>query len=280
MGSGNTVGVILYAIGGGISFLTGIIGFASVQILGAKIIAADGRLVNTSEDVEPDLLWAIRGAGQFFGVVLELTLKTYLLSHMGTLSGAHWVGRFGYPLDKAVDIGNALESLMVTTKHNTCGVVMVAAPPPAFQLMLLVAAHYIGDPSEAPDVFQSLFDIGPIMLATSTPLLPEFSNSIDHGCAKGDFKHFSLVGMTEFKTKNLLEVIDIFKELHATCPDAHAILDAVRADQRKEDYIDYPNCNRTDPIELRYKGEGRLERLRTLKLKWDPKGVFTRQLLD
>jgi hypothetical protein len=58
------------------------------------------------------------------------------------------------------------------------------------------------------------------------------------------------------------------------------VLAAVRADQREEDYIDYPNCNRTDPIELRYRGKARLEKLRTLKQKWDPKGVFTRQLLD
>jgi hypothetical protein len=222
LGNGNTVGVIPYAVGGGISFLTGIIGFASDQILAAKIITADGRLVNTSANVEPDLLWAIKGAGQFFGVVLELTLKTYPLSLVGIPSGAHWIGRFAYSLDKAEEVGNALERLMVTTKHNTSGVVMVMAPPPAFQPMLAVAAHFIGDPKEAPAAFQSLSDLGPLIQSASTPLLPEFSNAMDHVCAKGDFKRFSLAGITEFKTKNLLEVIEIFKELLSTCPDAGA----------------------------------------------------------
>jgi hypothetical protein len=163
LGNGNTVGVIPYAVGGGISFLTGIIGFASDQILAAKIITADGR--------------AIKGAGQFFGVVLELTLKTYPLSLVGIPSGAHWIGRFAYSLDKAEEVGNALERLMVTTKHNTSGVVMVMAPPPAFQPMLAVAAHFIGDPKEAPAAFQSLSDLGPLMQSLWTMFVQKETSS-------------------------------------------------------------------------------------------------------
>lgn len=45
---------------------------------------------------------------------------------------------------------------------------------------------------------------------------------MDHACAKGDFKRFSLSGFDEFKAQNFLKVIEIYKELLAACPDAGA----------------------------------------------------------
>lgn len=142
-GNGNTVGVIPFCLGGGISTLSGMIGFGCDQILAAKIIMADGTLIHASADVEPELLRAIKGAGQFLGVVVELTIKTYPLSIFGSPSGIHWVGSFLFPLDRAEEVCKAMESLMVTTKYNTSGLIMVMSPPPAFQPMLAVAPHFM-----------------------------------------------------------------------------------------------------------------------------------------
>lgn len=46
------------------------------------------------------------------------------------------------------------------------------------------------------------------------------------------------------------------------------------------EYADFQNGTRTGPIELRFRGEGKLGKLRLLKEKWDPTGVFTTQLLN
>ena len=45
------------------------------------------------------------------------------------------------------------------------------------------------------------------------------------------------------------------------------------------EWADYQNGTRSGPVELRFRGKDRLERLRQLKKKWDPTGVFTNQLL-
>ncbi len=57
------------------------------------------------------------------------------------------------------------------------------------------------------------------------------------------------------------------------------VIDAMRAGQHPADYIDYPNVSRDGPLERRYRGEERLAKLKTLKREWDPRGVFTTQLL-
>lgn len=53
----------------------------------------------------------------------------------------------------------------------------------------------------------------------------------------------------------------------------------MRVGMEEEDFITYANSSREDPIEHRYKGAERLAKLRRLKKKWDPAGVFTKQLL-
>jgi len=47
----------------------------------------------------------------------------------------------------------------------------------------------------------------------------------------------------------------------------------------EKDFVVYTNTSRTDPLEYRYKGEDRIAKLKALKKKWDPNGIFTKQLL-
>ncbi|KAB5531351.1 putative oxidoreductase [Coniochaeta sp. 2T2.1] len=72
-----TVGYVGWAAGGGYGVLQGAYGMGADQILGARLVTPDGRVVDT--DVDHELLWAVRGAGTGnFGVVVEVRLKVYL----------------------------------------------------------------------------------------------------------------------------------------------------------------------------------------------------------
>lgn len=67
---------------------------------------------------------------------------------------------------------------------------------------------------------------------------------------------------------------------HEKVTELNAECIAISRGPDRSEYADFQNATRTDPIELRFRGEGKLEKLRSLKRTWDPKGVFTRQLLD
>ncbi len=41
----------------------------------------------------------------------------------------------------------------------------------------------------------------------------------------------------------------------------------------------FPNHWRGNDIDRRFRGEGTVKKLRELKVKWDPEGVFTKQFL-
>lgn len=62
-------------IGGGVGRLQGIHGIISDQLLGARIVIANGSVVRASKEDNADLFWAIRGAGGNFGIVVEATYQ-------------------------------------------------------------------------------------------------------------------------------------------------------------------------------------------------------------
>ncbi|WP_345945366.1 FAD-binding oxidoreductase [Streptomyces albus subsp. chlorinus] len=61
-----------YLLGGGIGFQTRKFGLGSDRLVSAEIVLADGRVVRTSANEEPDLFWALRGGGGGnFGIVTD-----------------------------------------------------------------------------------------------------------------------------------------------------------------------------------------------------------------
>ena len=65
-GPGGMVGL---TTGGGYGPLTPRYGLALDNLLSAKLVLADGRMVHCDEQENPDLFWAIRGGGGNFGVI-------------------------------------------------------------------------------------------------------------------------------------------------------------------------------------------------------------------
>lgn len=328
--NGNTVGVIPYFLNGGISSYTPLIGFGCENIVSARLITADSDVVEATELHNPELLWAIRGAGQFFGLVIELVIRTYPLSVIGNPLGLRQLGTYVFLPQQVSDVCRVMRKIMMDSENISAGHFMIVAAPPHLRQAVMVAPQFFGSPEQAAKAFQPLVDLGPLQQMQTTSNFETHSDHLDMMCAKGDFKRFTQTGLEGFRPDNFMKLIDIHDKLLSTCPGSErssftfewhspcqqrreldtsfgnrgvdfwfnvitwytdpaqheevARLDqASRAQMRsgteEKDFIAYANGSREDPIEHRYKGLERLEKLRSLKKKWDPLGVFTKELL-
>lgn len=64
-------------LGGGHGFLQNRYGLALDNLVSARVALGNGTVVTASEETNPDLFWALRGAGHNFGVVTEVSYKVY-----------------------------------------------------------------------------------------------------------------------------------------------------------------------------------------------------------
>ncbi|HEY8944099.1 MAG TPA: FAD-binding oxidoreductase [Polyangiaceae bacterium] len=74
-GSSPTVGVVGYLMGGGLGPLARSHGFSSDYVLGVNVVTGAEQCLESTLDLNPDVLWAFRGGKGGCGIVTELELR-------------------------------------------------------------------------------------------------------------------------------------------------------------------------------------------------------------
>ncbi|GBF61642.1 6-hydroxy-D-nicotine oxidase [Trichophyton mentagrophytes] len=80
-GTCNEVGLVGAALGGGIGRFLGHYGYAADTVVSMRVAVVGSRgraqIVEASRETNPDLFWALRGSGHLFGVVIEATFRVF-----------------------------------------------------------------------------------------------------------------------------------------------------------------------------------------------------------
>jgi len=182
----NDVGALGAALGGGFGHLTGLYGLAVDNMLSLDIVLADGSTKTVTKETDPDLWWALRGAGPNFGIVTSATYKAYPTPNEKTLA---FTGALMYTEDKLESVLEALDGLTMKPNMNII-VFFRTSGPPDFQLMVAVVPFYFGSEEDAKKTFSCFYDLKPFHEITGMFPYNHWSDGADPFCTKGGRKPF------------------------------------------------------------------------------------------
>jgi FAD/FMN-containing dehydrogenase len=181
LGNCGAVGVAGLALGGGYGPLNGLYGLAADNLLGAEVVLADGRLVATGPDEEPELFWAIRGGGGNFGVITSLRVQLHQTHHM-------LAGPIVYPWSEAESVLRRYAAF-AATMPDELGISVGMVSGPDGQPALLLLPLWNGDKHRGDRIVRDLQALGTPQLAQVGPMsygdmLALFDASVDaaDGC--------------------------------------------------------------------------------------------------
>jgi FAD/FMN-containing dehydrogenase len=147
-GSSPVVSVTGVALGGGLSWFGRRHGWVSDSVTAFDIVDAEGRQRHVTAGSDPDLFWALRGAGGDFAVVTALEIALHPAPHL-------YGGRTLWAAEHAPAVADAYRRIVATAPHELTAWLDLlhfpGAPP-----MVAVDATYLGGEDEARDLLAPL----------------------------------------------------------------------------------------------------------------------------
>jgi hypothetical protein len=162
------VGVAGLCLGGGIGFNMRLHGLTCDQLVETDILLADGRVLTLSETQNPDLFWAVRGAGGGnFGIHTSMTFQTFAVSTV-TAFNISWT-------DNIAELMVQVMSLLQTAPRELGIKVKVAvAQTEAGQnrLTFNILGQLVGTPAQLTDILAPLYAVA---APSGAPMIQELA---------------------------------------------------------------------------------------------------------
>jgi FAD/FMN-containing dehydrogenase len=199
----STTGIAGLTLHGGYGHLRRKFGLSIDNIRSVQIVTADGQVRTASASDNPDLFWAVRGAGSNFGVVTSFEFTAHPVGPI-----VHLCAPF-YALDDGRKALRAWRSFTANAPDEVSSVAVVWSVPDvdAFPAELrrrpvvILAGVHVGAPEEGARVLQPLREV-------ATPLL-DMSGPIPFAVAQGAFDPFFPKGRFYYwKSANVHEFND------------------------------------------------------------------------
>ncbi|KAK2882712.1 hypothetical protein FQN49_000074 [Arthroderma sp. PD_2] len=156
-GTVNHTGIGGLTLGGGYGWLSPKYGLVIDNLLSATLVLADGRVVKTSATEEPDLFWAVRGAGHNFGVAVDFTYQAY------DQVDQVFSGLVIFHPDKLEAIIEVLNDTLDHPDEDSAAACVFAMQPTSPDPMVATFIFHRGCEKNGREAFKGLYALDPIM---------------------------------------------------------------------------------------------------------------------
>lgn len=205
----STTGIAGLTLGGGFGWLMAKHGLAADNLISAEIVTADGDVRTASEDEDPDLFWALRGAGTNFGVVTSFEYRVHPLAQ---ITG----GLAAYPFDAARDVLAFHREFTADLPDELMSYSgLIHAPDGSGTPLAAIVVCHSGEESQAEADLKPLLDFGsPAMVQIGPMPYPAINTMLDAGFQKGSLNYWKSSFFRELTDDAIRTMIEAFPD----CP--------------------------------------------------------------
>lgn len=225
-GQVSKTGIAGLTLNGGMGMLQRKYGLTCDNLIGARVVTADGELVVASETENPELLWALRGGGGNFGVV---TSFRYRLHEVGPLMVA---GLVAYPLDQAADVLEFLRDYIADAPEELSADAIFQFAPPLEAIpeefrgrqVVGIFVRWCGDVARGMEVVRPIQEFGSPVLNFIGPMpLVAVQSLLDPLNPDGNLHYWTGEFLPRFDRKE----IDVVTEIGASLPTHFSIVQVI-----------------------------------------------------
>jgi FAD/FMN-containing dehydrogenase len=162
----SATGVAGLTLSGGIGWLRGTRGLSCDNLLAADVVTADGHLIRASQTENPDLLWALKGGGGNFGIVVNFEFRLHPIADETMFCAPL------YPEERANEVLPKWRDYMATAPDEVTGLAEFSTIPndPAYpentwgRRVVALATVYDGPAEDGERITQPLRNFGEPLL--------------------------------------------------------------------------------------------------------------------
>ncbi|KAL7625213.1 hypothetical protein AAE478_004428 [Parahypoxylon ruwenzoriense] len=220
VGSCPEVGVIGATVGAGVGLFQGLFGLMIDALISVRMITADGDIVEASASTNPDLFWAIRGAGANFGIITSATYKLTKAVNDGQVFTADMI----YPASLRTGYFNVLKTYEDTMPAELAINTAISWNESTNETQIIGTFVYSGPESEARQVLAPFFELNPPVVRASVVPYNEVPSVILFGMVialnvPGGIHDIFSVNVRRFAVDTLNAAFDKFDVFYKANPE-------------------------------------------------------------
>lgn len=225
-GQVSKTGIAGLTLNGGMGMLQRKYGLTCDNLIGARVVTAEGELVTASESENPDLLWALRGGGGNFGVV---TSFQYRLHRVGPIMLA---GLVAYPIEQANEVLAFLRDYIADAPEELSADAIFQFAPPLEVIpeeyrgthVVGIFVRWCGDIGQGMEVVKPIQEFGTPVLNFIGPMpLVVVQSLLDPLNPDGNQHYWTGEFLPAFEDKE----IGVVAEIGSTLPTHYSIVQVI-----------------------------------------------------
>lgn len=201
----------------------GEVGLGVDQFISLRVVVASGKILTASATKNPDLFWALRGAGPNMGIVVSAKVKA--MPAVAAVERTAFINNLFFSPDKLERVAQAVQDLSLSPEQRVYLVLTSSGPPLNTPSILVTGFLRKGTNATGRAAFKPFYDLGPISESGDVVPYPHWNDANDGFCTRGGRKPAYSSTLTSMQAPKWPQIWDMYTAFQSKGPNTAMLVE-------------------------------------------------------